>query len=204
MDSNINQSEQVVQLQKKMEEQGKQIEQLLALLSMGGGRPQERSLSDMVTIVHLVQRAEGLATYIKLSNLEISMSDFGEERTVTRQQFEEMIGKYRSWFNSGMISVGVGHEDAAKRYGLKTAKDYPLDSDFIKRLGTMPMEDLTMVFPKLPEEGKSFIIGYWRRKIIENNPQFKDLGKIETLNRLCNGELRQLIDEIGQEAIKSK
>ena len=189
----------VRKLEKQIEEQSKQINQLLALLASQNAPRTSSQQSDMVTIVHLVQRAEGLATYMKLSNLEISMSDFGEERTVTRQQFEEMIGKYRHWFNSGMLSVGVGHEDAAQRYGLKTAKDYPISSDFVKNLGTIEMQALENIFSKLPVEGKAFIIGYWKRKIIANDPLFKDIRKIETLNRLCGGELRQTIEELSAE-----
>lgn len=139
---------------------------------------------DTVRIVHLVERAPGLTTYMKLSNTEIIFRKFGEERSVNFQAFQELVGKYRKWFDMGIISIAAGYEDLAERYGLNTAKNYPMDSEFVKKLGDVSMYELEDVFPKLPEAGKDFVLSYWNRKIIEGDPNFKDSRKIETLNRL--------------------
>ena len=139
---------------------------------------------DTVRIVHLVERAPGLTTYMKLSNTEIIFRKFGEERSVNFQAFQELVGKYRKWFDMGIISIAAGYEDLAERYGLNTAKNYPMDSEFVKKLGDVSMYELEDVFPKLPEAGKDFVLSYWNRKVIEGDPNFKDSRKIETLNRL--------------------
>lgn len=207
--ASANNDAKVAELNKQLEDmqaafakQNEQVQMLLNMMSMMGGSVVNKNgnsaLTDEVKIVNLVQRAQGLATYIKLSNLEIAMTDFGEERIVTVQQFEEMVSKYRNWFNTGMISVAAGYEKVAERYGLKTAKDYPIDSDFIRELGDMPMNKIEEVYPKLPESGKDFILGLWNRKVIEGDPKFRDIRKIETLNRLSDGALDQVIVELKQ------
>ena len=98
--------------------------------------------NDEVTIVHLFDNAPGITTHIQLSNYAIDMGAFGETRTLTVQQFEELVGKYRSWFDRGIIAVGAGSEYYAKRNNLKMASESLIDSDFISKLGTMPMSDV--------------------------------------------------------------
>lgn len=154
------------------------------------------NLQNEVKIVHLVQRAPGLSTYIKLSNLEVILTEFGEERYLTVQQFEEMLGKYRRWFDSGMISLADGYEDIARRYGLKTANNYPLDSYFISNMGTLPMAEIEKMYDRLPTSGKDFIISHWMQKVIEGDPNFKDVRKIETLDRVSNGAMENVLVEL--------
>lgn len=204
-EGNRNKNKEIDELKERLLNQDKQIALLMeTLLKQSQGQGQSsHSGKDTVKIVHLVQRAPGLTTHIELSNLVISMEDFGEERSLTLQQFEELIGKYRRWFNSGMLSIAKGYEDLASRYGLKTAKDYPIDSHFIQNLGVVDMIELENIFPKLPESGQDFLLGYWRRKAIEGDPLFKDIRKIETLNRVSGGMLDQLVLDIKNEKIRA-
>lgn len=154
------------------------------------------NLQNEVKIVHLVQRAPGLSTYIKLSNLDVILTEFGEERYLTIQQFEEMLGKYRRWFDSGMVSLADGYEDVARRYGLKTANNYPLDSYFISNMGTLPMAEIEKMYDRLPISGKDFIISHWMQKVIDGDLNFKDVRKIETLDRISNGAMENVLIEL--------
>lgn len=183
-----------------------QIEMLMKLVTANAqavNQPaQQNEMNDYVKIVHLVQRGPGLSTYMKLSNLELVLTEFGEERYVTIQQFEEMIGKYRRWFDSGMLSVAAGYDEVARRYGLKTAEKYPMDSEFIKNLGDLNMSEIEKVYNRLPESGKEFIISYWKRKVISGDPNFKDIRKIETLDRISDGGMENVIVDLKAEKMK--
>lgn len=187
-----------LKLQEQIEEQNKRIEELTRILQ----KTQSESINlsshkdDMVKIVHLVQRGEKMKTIIQLSNLLITMHNLGEERNLTLQQFEELVGKKRRWFELGIIAVAAGYEDVAARYGVAVIKDYPLTQEFLNSLTTISMETLESVFSKLPEAGKDSIIGYWTRKVVEGNAKFKDVRKLEVLNRLSDGGLTQLINNI--------
>ena len=94
--ASTNNDAKVAELNKQLEEmqaafakQNEKIQMLLAAMSGATTqRPHTDSLNDTVKIVHLVQRAPGLVTFIKLSSIEIAMENFGEERIVTIQQFE--------------------------------------------------------------------------------------------------------------------
>ncbi len=172
-------------------EQNKMLMQALANSNMPAS--QTNNLSNEVKIVHLISRAEGLSTYMKLSNLEVNLTKFGEERYLTLQQFEEMVGKFRKWFDNGIISLAAGYDDLARRYALKTADSYPMTSDFVQSLGTKKMDEIEMIYNKLPSAGKEFIIDYWKRKIIEGDLNFKNINKVTMLNNISNGAMESVI-----------
>lgn len=189
----------------KIEALEKQIQELMMLMlkKQSGGEDtlntsNPRS-SDDVKIVHLVERAPGLKTHIKLSNLVINMTSFGEERTLTLSQFEELVGMYRSWFEQGIIAPGAGLENLASRYGLKTVKDYNISKEFITKLGIMNIYELEAFFTKLGEGHRQFILEYWQRRVIAKDPAFKDVHKIEMLNRVSNGGLRNVLLDLETE-----
>lgn len=186
------------QLQEQMNSFKEQIEAMKQAMLINTAAPYGNTSTDKIKIIHLVQRVPGLTTHIKLSNLEIILRDLGEERTVNLQQFEEMVGKYRSWFSKGIISVAAGYEEIAERYGLNTAKGYPLTSEFMIRLGKLPMDKLEGIFSRLPEAGKGFIISYWTRKALEKDPDFYDIRKIEVLDRISNGACASLRAELNK------
>lgn len=188
----------IAALETQLASSNQMLEMLTKLIAnQQAAAPQPVSnLQNEVKIVHLVQREPGLSTYIKLSNLEIILTEFGEERYLTIQQFEEMLGKYRRWFDYGMISLADGYDDVARRYGLKTAKNYPMDSYFISHMGSLSMEDIEKMYDRLPISGKEFIISYWTRKVIEGDLNFKDKRKIETLDRISNGGMENVLIEL--------
>lgn len=176
-----------------------QVETLMALLRAQNIAQPINAKEDKITIVNLVERNFPCTTHIELTNLVISMSHMGEERTLTMQQFEELISKYRSWFNKGIIAVMSGYEEVAHKYGIETTKKYPVKSDFIQSLGSVSMTQLEEVFPKLPIAGQESIVTYWLRQARNGNAAFRDIRKLETLNRLSDGKLSQFIDELNAE-----
>lgn len=150
---------------------------------------QQNSLLDEVTLVHLVQRAPGLSTHMEISNLEIDMNAFGEQRTLDRRQAEELVGKYRRFFDAGIIAFGDGCEDIARRFGLKVVKDYKLGNDFVPKLATLDVNSLEDLYMSLGTAHRAFIIEYFKRKILEKDPRFNQPQKIEMLNRVSGGAM---------------
>ena len=166
--------------------------------NMGMPTAQNKSYdrNDEVTIVHLFDNAPGITTHIQLSNYSIDMVAFGEMRTLTVQQFEELVGKYRSWFDRGIIAVGAGSEYYARRNNLKMASESLISSEFIRKLGTLPMNEVQDIYEKVCDGQKDFIVSYWKRKFIEKAPEFRDLKKLQILNGFTNNAFEYEILEL--------
>lgn len=173
-----------------------QIKMLTALLqATNAGQQAQNSLTEEVTVVHLVSRAPGLTTHIELSTITLDLCEFGEERTLDRRQAEELAGKYRSLFENGTLAFGRGAEKMATKFRLKTVQDYSyLSTDFINRLAIMDFHELEDLYGKLCDGHRAFIIEYFKRKIAEGkDPRFSDPIKIETLNRISNGAMESVL-----------
>ena len=166
-----------------------------AMMANQAARTEVRAPEDKIVIVHLAQTDPQLGTTIHLSNTEIGMTEFGEERQLTIQQFEELLSKYRSWFAKGLLCVADGYEEAAKKYGVTTAGSCPIDKTFIKGLGDIPMSKIEEVYAKLPEYGKENLVSYWIRCAYDGNPKFTDMRKLRQLNDITGGKFDNVIIE---------
>lgn len=150
------------------------------------------SLDEEVKIVHLIENPSGITTHVELSNITLDFTTFGEERTLDRRQAEELAGKKRGWFENGILAFGAGNEDMAKRFSLKSVNDYKyINPNFLENIANLNAIELESFYKSLSEGHKSFLIGYFKRKILENkDPRFSDSQKIEMLNRITMEETR--------------
>ena len=122
------------------------------------------------------------------------MAKFGEQRTLDRRQAEELAGKYRSFFEKGIIAFGAGNEEFAERCGLKTTTDYRYCTpDFLQKLANASVAELEKIYGLVDAGHKAFIVEYFQRKSIEGDPRFKDSVKLEALNRLSGNALSGVI-----------
>lgn len=178
---------------RKIEDLQMRMEMLMKIVTNQVNTPSVKD--ERVKIIHLCQAMVGLETTIELSNLVVHLTNFGEERYLTLQQFEELVGKYRAWFESGIIAVSNGYEKYAETYGVRMAKGFPINREFFKELGSLPITQIEDIFPKLPIECQGSVTSLWKRKVYDRDPQYTDIRKLETLNRLTNGAFTQLIAE---------
>lgn len=196
-----------------------QIEMLTKMMAAGmGGAPvpttQKNSLLEEVKVVHLRDCIPGTTTHIHLSNRDLDFASFGATLTLDRRQAEELAGgTTKKFFDRGVIAFGEGSEELAKTLGVKSIRDYEfMGSDFVKRLGTMNVYELEDIYNKLCDGLRGFIIEYFKRKILEKDPAFNDIHKIEVLNRLSDGAMSDVIldrqrdaaNEIAKKSAKNK
>lgn len=177
-----------------------QIEMLTKMMAAGMGvqapsATPSSSLLEEVKVVHLRECLPGTTTHIHLSNRDLDFSSFGATLTLDRRQAEELAGgTTKKFFDRGVVAFGEGSEELAKTLGVKSIRDYEfMGSDFVKRLGTMNVYELEDIYNKLCDGLRGFIIEYFKRKILENDPAFNDIHKIEVLNRLSDGAMSDVI-----------
>lgn len=186
-----------------------QVEMLTKLVMAQSGNATQTIIQtpkeDTVKIVHLWDYSgTGLKTHIELSNLTIDLRTFGEERTLTRQSFEELVGKYRGFFDRGVIAPGADAGDVAQRYGLKKVTEMNIPDAFLSKMASMNTYELEELYNKLGDGHRQFMLSYWRRKVVEKNPAFLDMRKIETLNRVSDGKLDSVILDLNTERMREK
>ena len=113
---------------------------------------------------------------------------YGEEFTLSRQQFDELVGKYRHWFEMGILAVSYRNVDVAASKGLSTDKDIGVTVEELRRLGSMNTEEIEKLWAKAKsDQVRMSIVTYYKDRYLENAPGFRDRTRIDCLNRLTNG-----------------
>lgn len=148
------------------------------------------------TDVTLVYCSDSLG-YAKISNMEINCTRYGEEFVMTRSQFDELVGKYRSWFDRGVFAVSYKNADVASAKGVFTDKELGLDVATLYAIGKMSARDLEHLWSGLKLQNlKESVVCYYKRKFVEGDPAFLDREKVDLLDRLTKGGFKREQDEL--------
>ncbi|MBO7732389.1 MAG: hypothetical protein J6S67_07545 [Methanobrevibacter sp.] len=148
------------------------------------------------TDVSVVYCSDSLG-FAKISNMELHFNRYGEEFVMSRTQFDELVGKYRKWFDRGVLAVSYRNVDVAAAKGLKTDKEMFLDAKKLESIGVMSAGQLEMLWNSLENHTqKESVVSYYKRKFIEGANGFVNREKVDLLNRLTDGGFRREQDEI--------
>lgn len=165
-----------------------QNEQLMALIKGGAlnvAAP-ATTRSDEITLVHLQNCPEGLHNDVPLTNYTLAASRLGEEVSVPRVVFDELVGKHRGVFDHGLFAVADEFADIAKRKNIPTVSVYLSSMEKYKDLKKMEASQLARVFKEAPDAFKESIISRFKLGVAERDPDFMDLVKIAVLNNMTN------------------
>ena len=146
------------------------------------------STSEYVTIVHAIQLNNGLSTFLRVGDLEITMRNIGEKRTLTRQQFEMILGSYRHYFDMGFIALDSSELELAEAYGVDCYNpndETQFTAKTIKALKTMSLDEIEKLYKGLSDSSKKKFLNYWLNKVYEKEEGFYDKVKMGQLDRLA-------------------
>lgn len=138
--------------------------------------------------VTLVYMSDSLGV-ITVNNLTLNCTRFGEEFVLSRSDFDAIVGKYRHWFEDGILAVSSKNMDVAAAKGIKTDKEYAITADKLNKLGKMSLTELERLWEDTTATAqKVSIVTYFKRKFIEGKEAgYRDRAKVDLLNRLTDG-----------------
>lgn len=154
-----------------------------------------------VTLVYL---SDAPGTIDKVPGLLLKCGYYGEEFTLSRQQFDAIVGRYRNWFNEGILAVSRDNIDVAAKKGLKTQDEYFLKPSQLQKIGTMPIEELKKLWNGCKNDNERLcIVTYYKRKFIEGKePGFRETERVLAMNTLTNQGLKREALEISGASLK--
>lgn len=170
--------------------------------------PQLVNIITPTTDVVLVYCSDSLG-HLATAHVELDFSRWGEEFTLTRSQFDEVVGKYRAWFDEGILAVSGNTEDGiriAAAKGIRTHNEFYLDKDKLNSIGKMSSGQIENLWEntRLPKHRES-IVTFVKRKFIEGDPAYHNREKIDLFNRLTDGSFTREQDELsGRTKIEAK
>lgn len=136
--------------------------------------------------------------YASLSNIDLHFNCYGEEFILSRYQFDELVGKYRRWFDRGVLAVSYKNIDVAAAKGLRTDREFALSASILNSIGKMTPAQLEKLWNDNSGtlEHQKSIVSFIKRKFIEGDQAYRNREKIDLMNRLTNGGFEREQDEL--------
>ena len=148
---------------------------------------------DSVTLVYC---SDSLG-FAEISNMEFHFNCYGEQFKVPRYQFDELVGKYRSWFDNGILAVAPEDYAVAAAKRIHTSDEFILDSKTLNSLGSMKAQDIEKLWEKIENiEQKKSMVTFVKKKFIEGDAKYRNREKIDLFNRLTDGAFEREQDEL--------
>lgn len=143
--------------------------------------------NNKIKIYHMQEMIGGLETYIKLTDTQRSLRKMGQVCTFTHEQFEELEGKYRHFFDKGIIALGAEHMDLAELYDLpiydsKTKSQY--NSDILKKVTNYNYDQLSNFYNNLSKNNQNAFLQYWLGKVYDKEEGYYDVEKMHWLETI--------------------
>lgn len=140
-----------------------------------------------IKVYHMQEMLGGLETYIKLTDTQRSLRKIGQVCTFTPDQFEELEGKYRHFFDKGIIALGAEHMDLAEMYDLpiydpKTKKQY--NSKVLKDVVNYSYDQLSEFYNNLSKNNQEAFLQYWLGKVYDKEDGYYNQEKMNWLETI--------------------
>lgn len=142
-----------------------------------------------ITVYHTQEMSHNLSTYIKLSTTKRNLRRAGEVVRFSLNDFEELVGEYRRFFEKGILAVSIKDADFADLYSLpvwdeKNKSVYT--SKILKEVSSYNMEQLREFYNNLSEDNKHSFLAFWLGKVYSKEKGFYDVEKIGWLKNIAN------------------
>lgn len=140
----------------------------------------------------------------KVPGISLVCHYYGETFTLSRSQFDAIVGEYRRWFDKGMLAVHHSNIDVAAEKGLKTEDEYALSAKKLEKLGTMSPSDIRKLWEECDNDAQRLsIVSFYKRKFMEGKePGYRNSDRILELNKLTNQGLKREAIEISGASLK--
>lgn len=122
------------------------------------------------------------------SQFSLDANVYGEEFTLSRTQFDELAGKYRHWFDKGILAVSYKSAAVAASKSLPVDRDNGLSVKDLHSLGSMTPEQIEKLWDRVKLDSlRMSIVTYYKEQFLADVPGYRDRGRVDVLNRLTEG-----------------
>lgn len=154
------------------------------------------------TLIHLLECPKELPTVIYVNNIPQYFSRFGETRTFRFADMQNILSKYRSFFERGVFTLGDDCEEFKDEIGADYIKN-GMSINTFKKLESISNPEFDKLIKNLNETQRVHVAQTWIQRYSEKKPGYNNVDKIRILNKYTKdkelfkrGMLDKLLDEV--------
>lgn len=145
-----------------------------------------------IKIYHMQELVGGTVTYIKLKQTTRTLRHMGQVMTLSLNDFEELVGAYKHYFDKGVLALDASAMEYADLYDLpiydaKTKATY--NANVLKNVVNYNYDQLQEFYNSLSETNKTSFLNYWLGQVYEKTPGYYDMQKMRWLNTISGMEV---------------
>lgn len=143
--------------------------------------------------------------HAEMPSLNLRMTEFGETRTITLSEFQQLVGLHPNWFKNEYLLVDASRMDLVEDYPI-TVYD-PQSTKFVHAkdiglIGKMDTTELRNYYNALSPKSQQGFIMMFMRKCYDEDPDFYSIEKMEAVNSMSKSKtfnvlIRQLNEKQG-------
>lgn len=157
------------------------------------------------TIVHLLECPPGLPTVIHVNGIPQYFTRFGETRTFRFSEIQNIVSKYRDWFERGIFTFGEDIADKQDELGIHVvANQIPVST--YNKIEKLSNDDFESLIKKISDVQRINFVRTWMQRYEAKKPGYDNLDKIRILNKYTkdktlfkNGILNNLLKDVVDE-----
>lgn len=150
------------------------------------------------TLIHLMERDPSLPTTMVVNGMTYYFTSFGERKLFRWSDMSNILSKYRTWFNQGIIALGSDCKQFRNEIP-SDIKTLNFPERVYNQIASLPIDEFENFLDGLNKEQRVQVASSWRMKYIRNIPGFRDMAKVKMLNKYTDGILKDIITELAED-----
>lgn len=147
------------------------------------------------TLVHLLETIPNLPTTIIVNGVPHNFSYFGERRQFRFEDMQQIVSKYRDYFERSVFTLGEDCSEFADDFALKVM-DMPMTLEQYRILESLPNEEFKSIIEGININQRILIAKTWIQRYYDNKPNYDNMDKIKILNKFTNGFMKSFLQEL--------
>ena len=134
------------------------------------------------TLVHLIECPTDLPTVITVNNVSQHFTKFGETRTFRFADMQNIVSRYRSWFERGIFTLGDDCIDQEDELGIKAIRN-PISINTYNKIEQLSDTEFEALIKKINDVQRVHLAQTWACRYQQNKDGYNDINKIRILNK---------------------
>lgn len=147
------------------------------------------------TLIHLLECNPSLPTTIRVNNIDLRFSKFGEKRTFRFSEMQDIISRYYSWFERGVFTLGSDCEEFKDDFGL-SIMNIPMSIAQYNSIAKLPMEEFKRIISGITFDQSVLLAKTWIQRYESGSAGYSNLDKIRVLNTKTKGFMKEFMSVI--------
>ena len=147
------------------------------------------------TLIHLFECIPGLPSCIQINGIPFYFEKFGEKRIFRFADMQNIVSKYRDWFERGILALGADCSEFADDFGVPVM-EMPISPSLYNKLETIDNNEFEKLIKNMNYNQRCLIAKTWVDRQERGMSGYENVEKIKILNKYTDNLLGNFLKDL--------